>query len=135
MTAIDEKTGETIWRTYESKVRETIGISEDRLRLYAKTMNDSIVCFSAQGSLPVKLWASDVGFGYEFAPSMLVEKDGVVFGSTKNGLIFALDAHDGNVLWKHKVGNSLVNTVVPLSRSSLLFTAASGEVGILMNGD
>lgn len=135
MTAIDEETGETIWRTYESKVRETIGLSEDRQRIYAKTMNDSIVCYSTQGSLPVKLWASDVGFGYEFAPSMLAEKDGVVFGSTKNGLIFALNAHDGNVLWKYKVGNSLVNTVVPLSRNSLLFTAASGEVGILMNGD
>jgi outer membrane protein assembly factor BamB/calcineurin-like phosphoesterase family protein len=131
MTAINEETGETFWRTYESKVRETIGLSEDQLRVYAKTMNDSIVCFSAQGDAPVKLWASDVRFGYEFAPSMLVERDGVVFGSTKNGLIFALDAYHGTVLWKHKVGNSLVNTVVPLSRKSLIYTAASGEVGIL----
>ena len=133
MTAINEETGETVWRTYESKVRETIGLSEDSLRVYAKTMNDSIVCFSTQGDFPVKLWASDVGFGYEFAPSMLAEKEGVLFGSTKNGLIFALDVHNGSVLWKYKIGNSLVNTVVPLSYKSLLFTAAGGEVGILTN--
>jgi outer membrane protein assembly factor BamB len=135
MTAINEETGETVWRTYESTVRETIGLSEDRLRVYAKTMNDSIVCFSTQGSSPLKLWASDAGFGYEFAPSMLEEKDGVVFGSTKNGLIFALDAHNGSVLWKHKVGNSLVNTVTPLSHKSLLFTAAGGEAGLLTVDD
>jgi len=131
MTAIDIKTGETIWRTFQSTVRETIGISEDKERIYSKTMNDSIVCYAAKGNQPVQIWASDVGFGYEHAPSMPVERDGVVFGSTKNGLIFALDAWTGNVLWKHKVGNSLINTVVPLSKTSVLFTATGGEVGML----
>ena len=131
MTAIDLETGETVWRTFQSMVRETIGISEDRERLYSKTMNDSIVCFAAQGDQPVKIWASDVGFGYEHAPSMPVEKDGVVFGSTKNGLIFALDALTGNVLWKYKIGNSLISTVVPLSSTEVLFTATGGEVGLL----
>ena len=132
MTAIDLETGETVWRTFQSMVRETIGISEDKERLYSKTMNDSIVCFAAQGNQPVKIWASDVGFGYEHAPSMPVEKDGVVFGSTKNGLIFALDAFSGNVLWKYKIGNSLISTVVSLSGTELLFTATGGEIGLLM---
>jgi len=131
MTAIDLDTGETIWRTFESMVRETIGLSEDKGRVYSKTMNDSVVAYSTQGNKPVKLWASDVGFGYEHAPSMPVEKEGVVFGSTKNGLIFALDAPTGEVLWKHKVGNSLINTVVPLSKTEVLFTATGGEVGLI----
>lgn len=130
-TAIDEQTGATVWRTYESQVRETIGISKDKKRIYAKTMNDTIVCFSTQGDKPVKLWACNVGYGYEFAPSMIAEKDNVVFGSTKNGLVFAIEAKTGRLMWKHKVSNSLVNTVVPLSGRSLLFTAASGELGIL----
>lgn len=131
MTAINLQTGKTVWRTYQSTVRETIGISKNKERIFAKTMGDSIVCFKAKGEVPVQLWASHVGFGYEFAPSMLIEKDNAVFGSTKNGLLFALDSKTGKVLWKHKVGNSLINTVVPLSRHKLLFTAASGEVGIL----
>lgn len=37
-------------------------------------MNDSIVCYSTKGNQPHKLWASNVGFGYEHAPSMQVEK-------------------------------------------------------------
>lgn len=131
MTAIDINNGETIWRTFESKVRETIGLSEDGEQVYSKTMNDSIVCYATRGNSPQKIWASNVGFGYEHAPSMPQEKEGVVFGSTKEGLIFALDAQTGNVLWKHKIGNSLISTVVPLSKREVLFTATSGEVGLL----
>jgi outer membrane protein assembly factor BamB len=131
LTAINLETGETIYRTFQSVVRETIGLSEDKERIYSKTMNDSIVCFSTTTDTPKQLWASNVGFGYEHAPSMPVEKDGVVFGSTKNGLMFALEAKTGNVIWKHKVGNSLISTVVPLSGNKLLFTATGGEVGLL----
>lgn len=131
MTAIDLKTGNTVWRTFQSMVRETIGLSEDGERIYSKTMNDSIVCYSAKGDQPHELWASNVGFGYEHAPSMQVEKEGIVFGSTKEGLIFALEAKTGKVLWKHKIGNSLINTVVPLGNNRVLFTATGGETGLL----
>ena len=131
MTAIDIETGNTVWRTFQSMVRETIGLSEDKERIYSKTMNDSIVCYSTKGDQPHKLWASNVGFGYEHAPSMQVEKNGVVFGSTKEGLIFALEATTGKVLWKHKTGNSRISTVVPLDNNRVLFTATSGETGML----
>lgn len=131
MTAIEIETGNTVWRTFQSMVRETIGLSEDGERIYSKTMNDSIVCYSTKGRHPHELWASNVGFGYEHAPSMQVEKDGIVFGSTKEGLIFALEAKTGKVLWKHKIGNSLISTVVPLSGNRILFTATGGEVGLL----
>lgn len=131
MTAIDLKTGNTVWRTFQSMVRETIGLSEDGERIYSKTMNDSIVCYSAKGDQPHELWASNVGFGYEHAPSMQVEKEGIVFGSTKEGLIFALEAKTGKILWKHKIGNSLISTVVPLGNNRVLFTATGGETGLL----
>lgn len=131
MTAIEIETGNTVWRTFQSMVRETIGLSEDGERIYSKTMNDSIVCYSTKGSHPHELWASNVGFGYEHAPSMQVEKDGIVFGSTKEGLIFALEAKTGKVLWKHKIGNSLISTIVPLSGNRILFTATGGEAGLL----
>ena len=131
MTAIEIESGNTVWRTFQSMVRETIGLSEDGERIYSKTMNDSIVCYSTKGSHPHELWASNVGFGYEHAPSMQVEKDGIVFGSTKEGLIFALEAKTGKVLWKHKIGNSLISTVVPLSGNRILFTATGGEAGLL----
>ena len=131
MTAIDLQNGETIWRTFRSQVRETIGLSEDGERVYSKTMNDSIVCYSTLTNTPEQVWASNVGFGYEHAPSMPQEKDGVMYGSTKEGLLFALEAETGKIIWKHKIGNSLINTVVPLNGREVLFTATSGEVGLI----
>ena len=131
MTAVNLLNGETVWRTFRSQVRETIGLSEDGERVYSKTMNDSIVCYSTLTDTPEQVWASNVGFGYEHAPSMPLEKDGVVYGSTKEGLLFALEAKTGKIIWKHKIGNSLINTVLPLNGREVLFTATSGEVGII----
>ena len=131
MTAVNLQNGETVWRTFRSQVRETIGLSEDGERVYSKTMNDSIVCYSTLTNTPEQVWASNVGFGYEHAPSMPQEKDGVVYGSTKEGLLFALEAKTGKIIWKHKIGNSLINTVLPLNGREVLFTATSGEVGII----
>lgn len=130
ITAIDLNTGATVWRTYQSMVRETIALSADQKRIYSKTMNDSVVCY-AVANRPHELWASNVGFGYEHAPSMPVEKEGILFGSTKNGLIFALDAKTGRVLWQHKIGNSLINTVIPINRRQVIFTETDGKIGLL----
>ncbi len=131
MSAIDAQTGQTVWRTKQSMVRETIGLSKDKKRVYSKTMNDSIVCYQTAGSEPIELWATAVGFGYEHGPSMPVEQDGVVYGSTKEGMIFALEAKQGTLLWRHKIGNSLISTVVPIGKNRLLFTSSDGVIGML----
>lgn len=131
LTAIDLTTGATIWRTYQSKVRETIGLSADQTRIYAKTMQDSVVCYSATSEQPKQLWRANLQFGYEHATSMMPEQGDVVLGSTKDGLIFGLQAKTGEIRWKHKIGNSLINTVVPVGRNQLLVTAASGELCLL----
>lgn len=131
LTAVDITTGDTNWRTDESVVRETIGLSEDEKIIYSKTMQDLVVAYAIDEDTPKLLWSTNVGFGYEHAPSMPQEKDGVVFGSTKNGLIFAIDGKTGELLWKHKVGNTLINTVVPLSKNECVFASADGTIGLL----
>ena len=131
MTAIDLETGETRWRTFQSKVRESLGLSADGERLYAKTMQDSIVCYAARGDAPRQLWATDAGIGYEHAPCMLPERDGIVFGSTNAGVSFALEAKTGRLLWRHKTGNSLMNTLIPIGKRRLLFSNTEGNVGML----
>lgn len=131
ITAINGETGKIVWRTKESMVRETIGLSADKNKIFSKTMQDSVVCYSTINNTPEKIWSVNVGYGYDHAPSMPIEKDNVVFGSTKNGLIFALNAKTGNLLWKHKIGNSIINTVVPLNGNECLFTSGEGVVGLL----
>ncbi len=131
MTSINIQTGTTNWRTSQSKVRESMGLSQDAKRIYGKTMQDSVVCYDATSKTPKELWACNVGFGYEHGPCMLPEKKGTVFGSTKEGLVFAIDGKSGKLLWRHKVSNSLMSTVIPLNDKHILFSDTDGHLGLL----
>lgn len=131
LSAIDLGSGKTIWRTKASTVRESIGISGDGTMVYGKTMNDSVVSYSTAADTPEEIWACNVGFGYEHAPSMPLEKGGTVFGGTCSGLVYAIDGHTGSLKWKYKIGNSLVNTVLPLSGNSVAATSSDGTVTVL----
>ena len=136
-TCLDAETGVEIWRTKEYKVRETVGLSEDGKTVYSKCMWDTVVAIStATPSEAMRLeakgyevlWASHAGFGYEHNPAMPLEKDGVLWVSTKNGLLLGMDAQTGNVLWRHKIGNSILNTPLPLSATDCIFTSSEGTI-------
>jgi outer membrane protein assembly factor BamB len=131
MTAIDAKTGRQIWRTGNYMVRESIGISEDQTRFYIRAMQDSFYALSTLSRQPETIWEQKTDFGYDINSAMLVEKTGVLFYGTKNGLVYALNAKTGAVKWEHKVGVGVVNTVVPLSPSRVLTSDFDGRVTLL----
>ena len=151
-TCLDAETGAEVWRTNEYKVRETVGLSEDGKTVYSKCMWDTVVAIStATPSEAMRLeakgedqtspsfrkgsgvgslvrWTSHAGFGYEHNPAMPLEKDGVLWVSTKNGLLLGMDAKTGKVLWRHKIGNSILNTPLPLSDKECIFTSSEGTI-------
>jgi len=131
MTAIDANTGQTVWRTSDYAVRESIGLSADGGRLYVRAINDFIYAFSTASSAPQKLWELNAGFGYDINSAMLAEKDGVVFYGTKNSLLLAVDAKTGALLWQHKVGVGVMNTVAPLNAQEALATDFDGKVTLV----
>lgn len=127
-TCLDAETGEQIWRTKEYKVRETVGLSEDGKTVYSKCMWDTVVAMDATTLEPVTRWATHAEFGYEHNPTMPLEKDGILWVSTKNGLLLGMDAQTGKVLWRHKIGNSILNTPLPLSNKECIFTSSEGTI-------
>ena len=127
-TCLDAETGEQVWRTKEYKVRETVGLSEDGKTVYSKCMWDTIVAMEATVAEPITRWAIHAGFGYEHNPAMPLEKDGTLWVSTKNGLLLGVDAQNGNVMWRHKIGNSILNTPLPLSGTECIFTSSEGTI-------
>ena len=127
-TCLDAETGEQLWRTKEYKVRETVGLSEDGKTVYSKCMWDTIVAMDATTNEPVTRWATNAEFGYEHNPAMPLEKDGTLWVSTKNGLLIGMDAQTGKVLWRHKIGNSILNTPLPLSKNECIFTSSEGTI-------
>ena len=127
-TCLDAETGAEIWRTNEYKVRETVGLSEDGKTVYSKCMWDTIVALDATCDDVQLRWASHADFGYEHNPAMPLEKDGILWVSTKNGLLLGMDAQTGEVRWRHKIGNSILNTPLPLSGKDCIFTSSEGTI-------
>ena len=127
-TCLDAETGEQVWRTKEYKVRETVGMSEDGKTVYSKCMWDTVVAMDATTKEPITRWVTHTDFGYEHNPAMPLEKDGTLWVSTKNGLLLGMDAETGKVLWRHKIGNSILNTPLPLSDKECIFTSSEGTI-------
>ena len=127
MNAIDVNSGNQLWRTDKYQVRESIGISEDGTKFFVRTMNDSIIAFPVSETQPEPLWITNAEFGYDINSAQLVEKDGVLFYGTKNGLLIALDSSTGKILWEHKVGVTIINTVTPLDSKRVLLNDFDGR--------
>lgn len=131
LTAIEAATGATVWRTNYHKVRESLGISQDGTKVFARCMNDTVFAVEPQSSYPQYLWEVAAGYGYDFAPAPIVEKEGKLFFGTKNGTVYCLSAADGKVLWQHRAGVSLINTICPLAGCKIVLTLLEGKVSCL----
>jgi outer membrane protein assembly factor BamB len=115
MTALNLATGREIWRTNAWQVRESIGLAQDASRFYVRTMtNTAILAFATAPDHPEKLWELNTHVHYDINSAMLVENEGVLYYGTKNGLLLAIDPRSGTLLWEHKLGVTVLNTVVPL---------------------
>lgn len=134
MTAVDASTGKTVWRTNRYQVRETVGISEDGKRVFARCMTDTVVAYSTSVESMETVWVTDAKYGYDIDPSMPIEKNGVVFFGTKNGLVYAMNGVTGEVLWRHRVGATIIHTPVPLDQHRVLVTDQDGRIVLVENG-
>jgi outer membrane protein assembly factor BamB len=127
-TALDAETGKEIWRTNRHEVRETLGVSEDGNFVYSRCMNDTVVALDARVNTPSVVWKTSATYGYDHNPSMMAERQGILVFGTKNGLLHGVDAKTGKVLWRHKIGNSIINTVNIISKNECVLTTSEGVV-------
>lgn len=132
-TALNVENGEQIWRTNEFPGSESIGISEDGLRLYVKTVKDEVLAYytASTDPDPILMWMTNVGYGGDNSTSMLIEKGGTLYGSTKNGVIFALNGKNGILMWQHKLNNSFIGTVLPVNAHRCYYVTSQGSIGLL----
>ncbi|MDE6808739.1 MAG: PQQ-binding-like beta-propeller repeat protein [Muribaculaceae bacterium] len=111
MTAIDRNTGKTIWRDNSHRYRESLGVSTDGKTAYAKTMDGELVAVDITAPDFKELWTLDMGLGYEHAPCIIAESDGVVYAGSRRGIVTAVDPVTPKVLWSSQVGVSEVNGI------------------------
>lgn len=111
MTALDRNTGRQLWRDNSHKYRESMGHSEDNTRIYSKTMDGTLVAIDATVPEFRELWEVDLGLGYEHAPCIIVERDGVVYAGSRRGIVTAVDPVAQKVLWSLPLGVSEINGI------------------------
>ena len=131
ITAIDIETGQTLWRNNDATVRESIGISENGKWIYGKTMQDTIVAYAASREKQGAAWKMNCGFGYEHVPSMLIEKNGLLFFGTRSGVVYCIDPKKQTIVWAYKIDNSMVNTVRVIDRKNIIAATMDGKVAFL----
>lgn len=134
MSAINIEDGTTVWRSDAFKVRENIGLSEDKATVYAKTMWDIVCAVSTEGNEPQTRWATEVNYGFEIDPSNPVEVNGQVYFATQFGYVYSLNAKDGKIRWGHRIGSNLLNTPV-VDGNSLIVSGMDGKVSKLIVND
>lgn len=109
MTAIDRADGRTLWRDNSHRYRESLGHSADFTRIYAKTMDGELVAVDATVPEFKELWTVDMGIGYDHAPCIVLEHDGVVYAGSRRGIVTAIDPATRKVLFSEPLGVSEIN--------------------------
>ncbi len=112
MTAIDRQTGATLWRNKDHKYRESLGISDDCLRAYSKTMDGELVAVSTQGDSFMQDWIVDMKLGYEHAPCIVAENGGgFVLAGSRQGKVAAVDVENRQLAHTFDLGVSEINGI------------------------
>lgn len=114
MTMIDLNTGETVWRDNSYRYRESLGVSNDGTKAYAKTMDGLLVAIDITKDEFTPAWVTDMFIGYEHAPCPIIEVDGYIYAGSRRGIVSVLDADNGELVATVNLGVSEVNGFAPV---------------------
>lgn len=130
MACIDVMTGEFIWHSDLGgvAVRESMGLSADSTMVLAKTMNGIVIGVATSADQPEIIWKTDFNIGYDIAPGVITEREGIIFIPSDKGIVHAASRADGKLLWSHRISSCLINNIVPLKGDALLVNTMDGVV-------
>ena len=90
-------------------MRESLGLSDDGKTAFAKTMDGQLIAVDINKDEENICFAVDAGLGYEHAPCIVAQCDGIVYLGSRRGIIVAIDPEKQKVLWSYRLGTSEVN--------------------------
>ena len=122
---IDIKTGKTIWKSDKGQGWESIGISNDKKKIFARGTAGKFYILSAKDGSLIKEF--DMKYGLDITPTEIVEENGKVVFGAKNGTIFEIDKYNNfrPILF---MGVSRINNVVRLINDTYCAINMDGRV-------
>jgi outer membrane protein assembly factor BamB len=133
MACLDALTGKLIWHSDLGgvAVRESMGLSADSTMVLAKTMNGIVIGVGTSSDQPEIIWKTDFNIGYDIAPGVITESEGIIYIPSDKGIVHAASRADGTLLWSHRISSCLINNIVPLEGGALLVNTMDGVVARL----
>ncbi len=130
MTALDAKKGTVIWREKKDsiRVRESMGLSVNHKFVYVKTMDGDLLGISSTEDKMKVAWKSTLKLPYELTPSAITTNRKLVFVPSHSGLLSAVEAKTGVVVWQYKISNGMVNPVAPNGQNSVIASTMDGKI-------
>jgi len=130
MTALDAKTGETIWRKKvdSMRVRESMGLARDGKSVYVKTMDGNVLGISTSADSMKVVWKAELQLPYELAPTAIVTQKNLVLVPSHSGLLSAINNKTGKTIWQYKISNGLINPILPLGKKQVIASTMDGKI-------
>mmetsp|Transcript_151703 Transcript_151703/g.484874 ORF Transcript_151703/g.484874 Transcript_151703/m.484874 type:complete len:573 (+) Transcript_151703:68-1786(+) len=108
------------WTDPEPGVIRATPLIDDRLNLYMSTINGRVIKLSPEGSV---LWTYRSKYGVQ--PSVPALMDGLLFGNTEKGWIYALDMETGEEVWAVQASNGTASDTASMFAASGVVVAAT----------
>jgi outer membrane protein assembly factor BamB len=104
-----------------------VGLSEDSSQLFVKTTEGKL--FSMATNAPdMKInWSTNLLIGYDLCAAPLLESDHTIYVPSNSGVVTAV-SNVGKLLWKHKVSNSLINSITPIGKDRIVISSVDGKI-------
>lgn len=133
MACIDALTGKLLWHSGlgGNNVRESMGVSHDSTLILAKTMDGNLIGVRTDDNEGVVSWKASINTGYDIAPGVIKENEGIIYVPTDKGIIYAVNIDNGNLLWSHRISSCLVNGIIPLKGRSVICSTMDGVITLL----
>ena len=132
MTAIDLKTGKTIWREKKDdyRVRESMGLSMDKKLVLAKTMDGELIGVPNNADNMDISWKAKLKLPYELAPTAIYSNSKYIFVPSDKGLLTAVDPKSGETAWQYKISNGMINPPLVL-KDRVVVSTMDGKIVML----
>jgi len=130
MTALDAKNGTVVWREKKDtiRVRESMGLAVNKKQVYVKTMDGDLLGISSTDEKMDVIWKAKLKLPYELTPSAIKTNRKLVFVPSHSGLLSAVDAKTGDIMWQYKISNGMVNPVVVNGSNEVIASTMDGKI-------
>lgn len=125
VSSVDLLLGKTNWRKNDANAWESIGISADKKKLFVKSSMNKFFALDALTGKVIK--EVDLKFGLDTMPVRILEDNGNIFLSAKNGWVYLIgqDWQPRKLLF---LGTARVNSVVALGGGAYAVNNMDGKI-------